>query len=107
VRRAVASGLPGKSVNYERIEDLCAGWTHFVFLRRRVLTIDRVLRLPIEGQHRSHDDFISGHICALGDQMERGQPVDRGRVGAVDAMFRGCAVVSLPGYSRPLILVRD
>jgi hypothetical protein len=26
---------------------------------------------------------------------------------AVDAIFRGCAVVSLPGYSRPLIRVRD
>jgi hypothetical protein len=25
---------------------------------------------------------------------------------AVDAIFRGCAVVSLPGYSRPLIRVR-
>jgi len=26
---------------------------------------------------------------------------------AVDAIFRGCPVVSLPGYSRPLILVAD
>jgi hypothetical protein len=26
---------------------------------------------------------------------------------AVDAIFRGCAVVSLPGYRRPLIRVRD
>jgi hypothetical protein len=26
---------------------------------------------------------------------------------AVDAVFRGCAVVSLPGYSRPLIRVAD
>jgi hypothetical protein len=26
---------------------------------------------------------------------------------AVDAIFRGCSVVSLPGYRRPLIRVRD
>jgi hypothetical protein len=26
---------------------------------------------------------------------------------AVDAIFRGCPVISLPGYSRPLILVSD
>jgi hypothetical protein len=26
---------------------------------------------------------------------------------AVDAIFRGCAIVLLPGYSRPLIRVRD
>jgi hypothetical protein len=26
---------------------------------------------------------------------------------AVDAIFRACPVVALPGYSRPLILVRD
>jgi hypothetical protein len=26
---------------------------------------------------------------------------------AVDAVFRGCAVVALPGYSRPLIRVAD
>jgi hypothetical protein len=26
---------------------------------------------------------------------------------AVDAIFRGCPVVSLPGYSRPLIRVAD
>jgi hypothetical protein len=26
---------------------------------------------------------------------------------AVDAIFRGCAVVALPGYRRPLIRVRD
>jgi len=26
---------------------------------------------------------------------------------AVDAVFRGCPVVSLPGYSRPLIRVAD
>jgi hypothetical protein len=26
---------------------------------------------------------------------------------AVDAIFRGCSVVSLPGYSRPLIRVED
>jgi hypothetical protein len=26
---------------------------------------------------------------------------------AVDAIFRGCPVVSLPGYSRPLIRVED
>jgi hypothetical protein len=36
---------------------------------------------------------------------------DLGELGyerrAVDAIFRGCAVVSLPGYSRPLIRVAD
>ena len=26
---------------------------------------------------------------------------------AIDAIFRACPVVSLPGYSRPLILVSD
>jgi hypothetical protein len=26
---------------------------------------------------------------------------------AVDAVFRGCPIVALPGYSRPLIRVRD
>ena len=26
---------------------------------------------------------------------------------AVDAVFRGCAVIALPGYSRPLIRVAD
>jgi len=26
---------------------------------------------------------------------------------AVDAIFRGCPIVSLPGYSRPLIRVAD
>jgi hypothetical protein len=26
---------------------------------------------------------------------------------AVDAIFRGCSVVALPGYSRPLIRVSD
>jgi hypothetical protein len=26
---------------------------------------------------------------------------------AVDAIFRGCPVVALPGYSRPLVRVRD
>jgi hypothetical protein len=26
---------------------------------------------------------------------------------AVDAVFRGCPVVSLPGYSRPLVRVSD
>jgi hypothetical protein len=26
---------------------------------------------------------------------------------AVDSIFRACPVISLPGYSRPLILVRD
>lgn len=26
---------------------------------------------------------------------------------AIDACFRGCPVVAFPGYSRPLILVRD
>jgi hypothetical protein len=26
---------------------------------------------------------------------------------AVDSVFRGCPVVSFPGYGRPLILVRD
>jgi hypothetical protein len=26
---------------------------------------------------------------------------------AVDAIFRGCPVVSLPGYSRPLVRVAD
>jgi hypothetical protein len=26
---------------------------------------------------------------------------------AVDAVFRSCPVVAIPGYSRPLILVRD
>lgn len=26
---------------------------------------------------------------------------------AVDAAFRACPVIALPGYSRPLILVRD
>jgi hypothetical protein len=25
----------------------------------------------------------------------------------VDAIFRGCPVVAVPGYSRPVILVRD
>jgi hypothetical protein len=36
---------------------------------------------------------------------------DVGRLGwprrAVDAIFRDCAVVVLPGYSRPMIRVRD
>jgi hypothetical protein len=37
-----------------------------------------------------------GHLRELG--LER---------RAVDAVFRACPVVALPGYSRPLIRVRD
>jgi hypothetical protein len=43
------------------------------------------------------DAFLSrGDLAELG--LER---------RAVDAVFRGCPVVSLPGYSRPLIRVGD
>jgi hypothetical protein len=43
------------------------------------------------------DAFLSrGDLAQLG--LER---------RAVDAIFRACPVVSLPGYSRPLVKVRD
>ena len=37
-----------------------------------------------------------GHLRELGFERR-----------AVDAIFRSCPVVSLPGYSRPLVRVRD
>jgi hypothetical protein len=37
-----------------------------------------------------------GHLRELGFERR-----------AVDAIFRGCAVVALPGYTRPLIRVSD
>lgn len=43
------------------------------------------------------DAFLSrGDLAELG--LER---------RAIDAVFRSCPVVGIPGYSRPLILVRD
>lgn len=57
-------------------------------MNRRASAADRL---------RNPEAFLSrGDLAELG--LER---------RAVDAVFRSCPVVSIPGYSRPLILVRD
>jgi hypothetical protein len=54
-------------------------------------------RPPAAARLSNPDAFLSrGDLRELG--LER---------RAVDAVFRACSVIALPGYSRPLIRVRD
>jgi hypothetical protein len=55
------------------------------------------VRLPPAERLANPAAFLSrGDLAALG--LER---------RAVDAIFRACPVISLPGYSRPLVRVSD
>jgi hypothetical protein len=68
-------------------------------LRRhpQAVRLDRRLE-HVAGQSELLD--LDGHL----EQLREHDPPS---LGAVDAVFRACPVVALPGYSRPVLRVRD